>query len=242
MFYLRVPLALALVMALGGCFLNTNSARVTTDYLATRKNVGVISLLTPHANVSYLGTSAMDSRFSTALMTGWDTDALVWELMEPRLRRKGFTVQRLPRNSALEELARTDWRAPGTDSAEAEIYAIGQSAGLDMIVVVQAYVSEDFVTHTNQKIRGFGLQKAWDTDAFVYGTIYVEVYDTSRNFVAGQASGQQVVAAAEGLWSNKFESNKGPRAVSGDQAEQFKAQLKTILSNAIGVAAQEVGL
>ena len=86
------------------------------------------------------------------------------------------------------------------------------------------------------------MQKAWDTDAFVYGTIYVEVYDTSRNFVAGQASGQQVAAAAEGLWSNKFESNKGPIAVSGDQAEQFKAQLKTILSNAIGVAAQEVGL
>ena len=238
----RVILLAFACTSLSACFLNTKSTRVTGDYLATKKNVGVISLLPPHVNISYLSTSAMDSRFSDAQLANWNTDDLVREILEPRLRRKGFTVRTLGRTDALEELARSDWRSPGVDSAAADVYAIGQSAGLDMVVVVQAYVSEDFVTNTNQKIRGFGLQKAWDTEAFVYGTIYVEVYDTRKNFLAGQASGQQVAAAGEGLWSTEFESNKGFIAVSGERAAQLGTEIRTVLSNAIGVAAQEVGL
>ena len=238
----RILIALGLCCLLGGCFLNTNQARVTSDYAANVKTVGIISLLNTNPKINYLSTSAMDSRFSSAVVKGWNSDNLVYALLVPRMQRKGYTVRTLSRSGALAEAQASDWRSPLGNSVADAVYAAGEARGLDMVVVVQAQVREDFVTDTNQKVRAFGLQKAFDTEAFVYASIFVEAYDIKRRFAVGRAEGNQVEPADAGLWNSAFETHKGEVALSGGHGQALADQLTRVLTNAIGVATQEAGL
>lgn len=235
--------AVALSLSLSACiFGGASQVRVTSDYTTQVKNVGVVSLLGPQPNVSRLDTSAYESNFGFAALPGWQVDALVEQVMVPRLQRKGFTVRMLPAEGPLAEAKATDWRAPIGESVAEHVYALGAAQGLDMVVVVQAQVGEDFVTDTNQNVRGYGIQRAFDTEPFTYASLYVEAYDIERRFAVGRAEGQIVEAAEAGAWLPAYDSIKGTVMVDGPAATTLRTQLTNLMTAAIGVATQEAGL
>ncbi len=235
-------LVLALLPALGGCLMGTAQSRVTSDYAAQVKQVGVISVLSSLPNISFLSTSAMDSHFAAAMLDGWDVDRVAYGRLVPRLQHKGYTVKILPRTGALAAAQQSDWRLPLADSIENAAYAAGKAAGVDMVVVVEAQVEDDFVTHTNQRVRGYGLQRAFDTGPFVYATVMVGAFDVEREFVVGRADGAMVKAADDSLWDTDYEQRGGPIKVAPPTASALLEQLEQVLGDVIGVAAQEAGL
>lgn len=233
---------LAGVLLLSACLGSTTDVRVTSEYAQQVKRIGVVSLLHRQPHVSALESSALESHFGDAELAGWDVDRLVRDLVVPRLERKGFTVQVLGADGALAAARAEDWRAPEAKPVAEAAYAAGSAAGVDTVVVIQPMVSSDFVTATNQKVRGYGIQRAFDTDAFVYATLSVEAYDVKRRFVVGRAEGRQVEAAAADAWIAPYDAIDGPVAVSGAAADALRTQLTRVLGITIGVGMQEVGL
>ena len=69
-----VPVLAATLAA--GCAVDSADSRVGSDYAAQVERVGVVSLLAPHPNVSYLGSSALESHFGQAVAAGWDVEGV----------------------------------------------------------------------------------------------------------------------------------------------------------------------
>lgn len=240
--FLSSSLVLSFVLLLSGCLLNTKQSRVTTDYSAQVKSVGVVSLLSVQPNISYLSTSALESHFASGNLAGWNSDRLAHEILVNRMRGKGFSTRVLPLDGVLSKQKLNDWRQPLADSVSSAIYALGKSAGLDMVVVLQAQVGEDFVTGTNQKIRGYGLQRAFDTEAFIYASLFFEAYDIKKQFVVGRSEAQMSAAAPAGVWRADFENKHKQHTIDGIEGDSLRAALEDMLRNAIGSAAREAGL
>lgn len=97
------------------------------------------------------------------------------------------------------------------------------------------------MTKTDQKIRGYGLQKAFDTAAFAYGSVAVEAYDNAQPFVVGKATGFQMAPLPEGLWQSSYETAKGTVSIPADSQSAVFKLLKKVVSDAVAIAAQEAG-
>ncbi len=241
---MRIVALLCLSLLLAGCpnLGGNNTARVTGDYAATIKKVGLLSLVDDKINVSYLTASAQESFFSRGELPGWDIDAQVAGIMMPNLKRKGFEVVPIARNEALLGLYDSDFSYAKTDRIHEQLATIAKDLGLDMVVVVARHVDTDRVTKTNQKIRGYGVQKAYGSDAFAYGSIYVEAYDTRKFFVVGKATGFQSAPLPEGLWQSSFETAKGTVTVPAEIQDALRKILQKVVGDAVAIAAQEAGV
>ena len=241
---MRIPALLALCLLLNACMNlgGNNVARVTTDYAATVKKVGLLCLVDDQINVSYLTSSAQESFFSRAALPGWDVSAQVSGIMTPNMKRKGFEVIPIARSDELLGLYDSDFSYAKTERIHEQLATIAKAQGLDMVVVVARNVDADRVTKTNQKIRGYGLQKAFDTGAFAYGSIYVEAYDTRKFFVVGKATGFQSVPLPDGLWQGSFETAKGTATIPAETQDEITKVLKKVVGDAVAIAAQEAGV
>ena len=240
------PIVLALclpIVGINGCFL-TNSSRqpVSQDYIAQIQMVGLISLLPRHPNISYLESSAMESRFSNAVVDGWNPETLVMENFISRLKRKNLSAKILDVPAELESFKSSDWNKPTTDSIAEQIYTLGDKQNVDMILVIRPNVERDAVTKTNQNIRGFGIQRAFDTSAFVYASIHLETFDVKRKFSVGRASALQAELALEGLWKQRFFSGADRHIIKEGDTDRFQRQMSRVLNEAVGIAAREIGL
>lgn len=241
---MRIAVLFALALTLNGCMNlgGNNVARITSDYAATVKKVGLLCLVDDQINVSYLTSSAQESFFSRATLPGWDVDAQVAGIVTPNMKRKGYEVIPIARNDELLGLYDSDFSYARTERIHEQLAAIAKAQGLDMVVVVARNVDIDRVTKTNQKIRGYGLQKAFDTAAFAYGSIYVEAYDTRKFFVVGKATGFQSVPLPAGLWQSSFETTKGTATIPAEAQDELHKVLKKVLGDAVAIAAQEAGV
>jgi hypothetical protein len=234
--------ALLPLLVLAACFANTGVARVTADYAATVRKVGLVSLIDAQPNLSHLTSSAMESTFALAALPGWDADALVRTVAGQRLGRKGYEVVHLPADDALRALYDSDRGYPRTERIHEAVYALGAAHGLDMIVLVCRQVGADEVTGTNQMIRGYGLQRAFDGAPKAYALVYVEAVDTRKRFVVGKAAALQQAPLSMAAWQPGFESARGTVPVDPAHREEVAGLLRKVLSEAIAVAAQEAGI
>ena len=241
---MRIAVLLALSLLLGGCMNigGNNVARVTNDYAATVKKVGLVSLVDEKANVSYLTSSAQESFFSRAVVPGWNIDAEVIAVMTPNMKRKGFEVIPIARNEQLLGIYDSDFGYARTERIHAHLATLAKELGLDMVIVVARHVDEDRVTKTNQKIRSYGLQKAFDTAAFAYASIYVEAYDTRKFFVVGKATGFQSTPLPLGVWQSAYESAKGTVTIPAEVRDETITALKKVVGDAVAIAGQEAGV
>lgn len=241
---LRLLLLTVLTLLLAGCpTLGGNSvARVSGDYAASVKKAGLLSLLDDRIYVSYLTTSAQESFFSQATLGGWDIDQQVMKTVGAKLQRRGMTVVPIARTAALMKAYDSDFGYARTERIHAELDALGAELGLDMVVLVARNNDSDRVTHTVQNIRGYGLQKAFDTGPFAYATIYVEAYDTRQHFVVGRASGFQSAPLPPELWQPSFETSKGDISLPASIHDGVGQVLRKVLYDAIAIAAQESGV
>jgi hypothetical protein len=228
--------------ALTGCLLNTSQTRVTADHTATITKVGVLSLVNAQPNISYLSTSAMESNFSNGVLKGWDADALVYEKVVQRLQRKGFDVSVIHRDDNALGIAESTWGYRDTSEIHERLFQAGAAKGIDMLVVVYPNVAEDFVTKTNQNVRGYGLQKAFDTGLFAYATIGIEAMDIKKRFIAGKAEGRQIAPLSESVWRPRYETHTGLQSIEEPHRTTIFESLSTLLTNAIGIAASESGI
>lgn len=241
---MRVLIVLVLSLLLCGCpnLGGNNVARVTADYSATVKKVGLLLLVDDKVNVSYLTASAQESFLSRAELPGWNVDEQVAAVMLPKLKRKGYEVVPIARSAALLSVYDSDFSYAKVERIHDQLADIARNLGLDMVVVVARNVDMDRVTNTNQKVRGYGIQKAFDTGAFAYGSIYVEAYDTRKFFVVGKATGFQSAPLPQGLWQSDFESAKGTVTVPSEIYEALRKVLQKVLGDAVAIAAQEAGV
>ncbi|MEQ8233097.1 MAG: hypothetical protein RLW61_14690 [Gammaproteobacteria bacterium] len=238
----RLSALLVLPMLLSGCLLNTQDIRVSAEHKTAVKTVGVVSLLPVRINVSALGSSALESDLGHVTVAGWNPERVVAEVLVPRFERAGFATRLVAPDEALAAARAADWRAPLANSIAQDAYAAGAAAGVDMLVVVQSQVGEDFVTDTNQNVRGYGVQRAFDTAPQAYATVLVEAFDVDRRFVVGRAEAQQSAAAADGAWHPAFDTIDGSVALDAAGGAALTEQLATMLRTTIAVAAQEAGL
>ena len=239
---LRLFAGLTLAMALHGCAFDASEARVTPEYAVTVSKVGVLSLVDAAPNLSFLRASAQESRFTRLALPGWQVDALVHEAVLPRLRRKGFEVSAIAPDDALRIANGDDWGGPGNPALREAAYALGAAHGLDTLVVIARDISPDIVTGTNQNIRGYGLQRAFDDEAHAYAVVHTTVLDVARRFVVGQARGVQQAPLPAGLWQAAFEDAGIAPTLPPAMLAKVDAMLRQLLTAAIGVSVQEAGL
>jgi len=233
---------LLLAALLAGCLTSSNQARVTAEYAATVDQVGVMSLLDALPNLSYLKQSAQESRFGKLVMPGWDVQGLAQSVLGARLRRKGFEVSTVEPDAAIRAAHGKDWGAPDSPALREALHARGVTLGLDVLVVVSRQISPDTVTGTNQNIRGYGLQRAFDTGPHAYAVVYVQALDIDGGYAVGGAEGMQARTVPDELWQSGFDDARGELDVASDQADALREILTSLLTNAVGVAAQEAGL
>ncbi len=240
---LLLPTAIVFVnVVVVGCVMDSSKARVTSEYAVSVKNVGVMSLLDPTPNLSYLRASAQESHFAELGVLGWNADALALDALQGRLQRKGFNVVAVTPDTRVREAYGTDWGFPASEPLHTALYDLGQSLNLDMIVVVCRQINADLVTGTNQNIRGYGLQRAFDTGPYAYATVFVEALDVRKRFAVGGATGEQHAAIAPELWQVEFESGRGLLSVKSTNQVAVHDTLEKLLTSAIGIAIQEAGL
>lgn len=241
---LRFILLAALTLVLAGCptLGGNNVARVSSDYTKSVKKAGLLSLLDDRIYVSYLTSSAQESFFSQAPLGGWDIDQQVLKTIGGKLERRGMTVVPIARTTALMKAYDSDFGYARTERIHAELDTLGAELGLDMVVLVARNNESDKVTDTVQNIRGYGLQKAFDTGPFAYATIYVEAYDTRQHFVVGRASGFQSAPLPPELWQQSFETSRGDITLPASIHDGVGAVLRKVLYDAIAIAAQEAGI
>ncbi|MEM7542523.1 MAG: hypothetical protein AAF384_13210 [Pseudomonadota bacterium] len=210
---------------------------MTSDHAKQIKQVGFVSLVQDQPHGSHLKSSVLDSVFWQIPLIGWRADDIVAEVMNRRLKQKGFTVSRPMLTRALEQLKARDWRPPQSVELAEAIYALGEAQQLDMVVVVQGQVTRDFVTDTNQNIRGYGIQKAFESEAMAYSTIFVEAFDIKRRFSVARAAGQRSEPLA-----THFSVPAGEVQQLAAAAQQvLRTQLEAMVAITVGVAAQEAG-
>jgi hypothetical protein len=215
---------------------------MSSDYAAQVKKVGLLSLVDLEPNISYLTTSAQESFFSRATLPGWDADAIVQRVLGGNLKRRRFEVIPIARSAELLAVYESDWSYPRVEAIHADLYARGAELGLDVIVVVCRHVEADLATKTNQKLRGYGLQKAFDTGPFAYAAVYVEALDIKKQFVVGRADGFQVAPLPETAWSSEFEHTRGTLPIAESARATIVELLSRIFGDAVAVAAQEAGV
>lgn len=237
----RAVLLLVLALPLAGCLLNTDEVRVTADHTATIERVAVLSLLDPEPAVNFLSTSAQESSFASASLEGWDAARIVHERLGARLRSKGLDVRAIAPPAALADVYDSGWAYPRTEAVNAVLYEEGVRLGFDMIVVAYPQVAPDFVTDTNQNVRGYGFQRAFDTGPFAFATVLVEAIDIDRRFVAGRADAEQSVALDASLWREAYEQRAKRVTLPAAHHGPLAAALAEILGNSVGIAAQEAG-
>ena len=232
-----------LLMGIGGCVLTNNSRQpVSQDYIAQIHTVGLISLLPRQPNISYLESSAIESHFSSAVVEDWDPETLVLENLVSRLKRKNIVAKKLEIPTGLETLKNSNWNKPTTEDIAEQIYMLGEHSAVDMILVLRPNVEKDSVTNTNQNIRGFGIQRAFDTGAFVYASVHLETFDIRRSFSVGRSSALQSESAQEGLWKSSFLNRSDVHTIEENEIPKFREQMSRVLNEAIGIAAREIGL
>lgn len=217
---------------------------MTPEQATQLKAVGVISLLNPQPHINYLSTSALESNFGTTVLEGWEVDRVVFDELASRFKRKGFKVARIARDDPMLELSESDseWGYVNTKHIHERLYNVGMENNLDMLVVVYPNVSTDWVTKTNQNIRGYGLQKAFDSKAFAYASVFFEAIDIKNGFIAGKSDGLQFELLDAGIWKPEFETAGGPQMLDEHRQVTVKHVMTTLLKQAIGSAARESGL
>lgn len=233
---------LVLVNLLAGCVAGSNPAKVTPEYAATVDKVGVMSLLDVQPNLSYLRQSAQESHFGKLVVPGWNVHELAHSALGARLRRKGFLVTAVEPDTAIHAAHGKDWGTPDNPALRAALLARGAALGLDVLVVVSRQLSADTITGTNQNVRGYGLQRAFDTAPHAYAVVYVQALDIDGGYAVGGAEGIQMRSVPDELWQSGFDDARGEVEVTSVQADALREILTPLLVNAIGVAAQEAGL
>jgi hypothetical protein len=226
--------------AVSGCLSSGHTTRLTADYAAGVRKVGVMSLLDSKANVSHLGPSAKESAFAELALSGWEPHALVNAALTERLQRRGFTVSAVEPNEIVLEALGDDWGVPDGLQLRAALYALAADLHLDMLVVASRQVSPDVVTGTNQKIRGYGIQRAFDGGPYAYAVIFVQALDVAGRFAAGAATGVQISALPAELWPKDFAGAASDVPVTG--ASAVRDILTDLVTTSLGVAAREAGL
>lgn len=239
---LRTTALIVLSGLLGGCLMSGNQPKVTADYAATVDKIGVMSLIDELPNVSNLLQSAQESRFGKLVLPRWDVHELAQSALGNRFRRKGFEVGAVEPDPAIRAAHGKDWGTAENPALREALRARGSALGLDVLVVVSRHTTPDTVTGTNQKIRGYGLQRAFGTGPHAYAVVYVQAIDIEGGFLAGAAEGVQMRTVPAALWHSRFDDAQGELAVVSAHADALREILATLLTSAIGSAAQEAGL
>lgn len=237
-------LAYLCFIALAGCLTTPEQVRVTPEQAERVKTVGIMSLLNRQPHINYLSTSALESNFGAAVLEGWDVDRVVFEQLASRFKRNGFKVALIARDVPSLQLSESDseWGYVNTEHIHEKLYDTGATNSLDMLIVVYPNVDADWVTKTNQNIRGYGLQKAFDSNAFAYASVFFEAIDIKNRFIAGKSEGLRFELLGENIWKPEYETADGPQTLNNHRQSTVQQIMTRLLREAIGSAARESGL
>lgn len=159
----RRVVLICLIIILSGCA--TTPSRISPDTLAKIKNVRVMSLVGHEFHRQYTGLTVFGNEYEKNDISAWKIDDEYEAQIEGILEKLGrFQVKQVPYDrkefySVYELKGPWDapaFRGPNWQAVEEKLKAFSQKHSLDAVIVVIRSVSGDFLTMTNQYIRGAG--------------------------------------------------------------------------------------
>jgi len=234
-----------LLASLTGCLssgLNLNllgdSIRMTPEHAQAIKTVGVISFVEPEPRIHYISTSLKESNLKSANLADWDARATVTELVEGRLRQKGFTVVKIDPKMTVKDAYSSNSSYAEPERNRERLLEIGRAHNVDMLVVVYRQLVRDFVDDSSQKLISYGLYKRHtDPQVYAYSAVLVEALNVKKGYVLGKADGEAKTKLGPDAWETKFESGDGPFRVRAGRDDLIQTLVNSVL-----IASQEAGI
>jgi len=242
---------LGITLLVSGClgsglnldFLKSDSVRMTPEHTQFIKTAGVVSFVDVQPRVHFVSSSFKESNLESMVFDDWDANATITELMEKRLRQKGFTVIPVDARIPLADAYSSSASFAEPDRLRNRLILAGKRAGVDMLVVVYRQLTRDFITKSSQKVLGYGLYKRHNEDGvYTYGSVYVEVLNVNKGYVLGKANGTVKLDLDSTAWQQNFETDEGPIRLSRVHGDYVRAKVVEALTTATMIAAQETGV
>ncbi|MBW2645988.1 MAG: SRPBCC family protein [Deltaproteobacteria bacterium] len=123
-------------------------------------NIAVLSALGDKLNINYVGATIFGNRHNAADVSEWDIDNFVVKKAEGYLKESGYIVKRISYEKSL-LLKAYDIKEPvyGTYSKYVKDYLskLAEDEGVDTFLVIYSTHQEDYVGHSEERLRGYGL-------------------------------------------------------------------------------------
>jgi hypothetical protein len=241
---------LAITLGLTGCLSKTlginlggDGVRMTPEHVQSIKTAGVVSFIAPQPQVHFVASSFKESNIETVVFDGWDATATVTDLLEARLRQKGFKVVSIdagiPQTAAYTSSA--SFALP--KQVRERLVAAGRAHGVDMLVVVYRQLVKDFLTKSSQNVISYGLYKRHsESETYAYAAVHIEALNTKKGFLMGKADATVKIELDDSAWQQNFETEEGPLKLSPVRADLVREKVLEALSTSIMIAAQEAGI
>ncbi|MFH1674484.1 MAG: SRPBCC family protein [Pseudomonadota bacterium] len=123
-------------------------------------NIAVLSVLGDKLNVNYVGATIFGNRYNAADVSEWDIDNFIVKKTEGYLKENSYIVKRISYEKALLVKAYNN-KEPvyGTYSKHIEDYLakLAEDEGIDTFLIIYSTSHEDYVGHSEEHLRGYGL-------------------------------------------------------------------------------------
>ena len=231
----------AIVLSLSAC-LTSDDVRMSTEHAQFIQKVGVISLLDSYANIHYAAQEPKDIIDRKALIKGWEVNQAVGEHIVQRLNQRGFDARLLNVNAASLAPYENSWARPSNEALRPKLYEIGGNAGVDMVVVIYRQRVAQFIAKGREKLRGYGVFKTHRIEPHLYAAVYVEALDVNKQYLLGNADGQQAAKLSNNTWDAGFVPGDEPVLLPVAANTPEAEELREVVKLAALLAAQEAGL
>lgn len=245
----RILLVIA-ALSLSGCLSNTlglnlggDNVRMTAEHAQFIKKAGVISFIEPQPRVHFVASSLKESNIDRIELDNWDATTTITELMEGRLRQKGYEVVKIDAGIEVKDAYSSSSSFAEGDRMRDQLVAVGKAHGVDMLLVVYRQLTKDFIGKTSQKIISYGLYKRHTEDGvYAYSTVQVEAININKGYVLGKADAKVKIELDSSAWQQNFETDEGPFRLSAIQTQAAQEKLIEALTDSAMIAGQEAGV
>ena len=224
-------LLLGISVSLSGCLssnlginLGGDNVRMTKEHAQLIEKAGVISFIEAQPRVHFVSSSLKESNLESLVIGDWDATTAITNLMEGRLRQKGFKVVDVDSGIPFADAYSSSASYAEPDRLHDRLLAAGRRAGVDMLI-------------------SYGLYKRHtEGGPYAYSAVQVEALNVNKGYVLGKADGTVKMELDDSAWQQNFETDKGPLRLSPVRADSVREKVIETLLNATMIAAQEAGI
>lgn len=234
---------LSSTLGLSGLGFGGDNVYMTPEHALRIKTAGVISFIEPQARVHYVGPSFKESNLEYAVLPDWNAKATVTDLMEARLKQKGFRVIPIETNIKFADAYSSSASFAEPMRVRERVLAAGKAHNVDMVVVVYRQLIKDFISKSSQKVISYGLYNRLADDVpYAYSVVHIEALNTEKGYVLGKSNATVKLELVPTAWQENFETDKGQVRLNSHRADYVRENVAKALTDSVLIAAQESGI